>query len=184
MSRRAVRVALMLALGSGLAAVAQVPGGPMPPRPSLGGPDGIPPPGMGVAPVSVGTAAESGAPQTASSTNRDPFWPVGYMPRRVVKPSSGLSAPGSSVSTAPAEVALARPPDWDEARRRLEIKGVSRIGRDKASGREIYFADVNGRVVEDGGVVSVVWDGRVYRWRVTQVAPSGLQLVKLDCHAE
>jgi hypothetical protein len=41
-----------------------------------------------------------------------------------------------------------------------------------------------GRLVEDGDTVSIVLDGQVYRWKVVSVSATGVQLVKLDVHAQ
>lgn len=178
-----VPMALVLALVGGVAVAQVPPEGPMPPSLEAGA--GAGGPAVEAPPVNAGPAMEGGDPPAVPRAARDPFWPVGYVPRPVVKAVVGSSTPGSGASAASsAPAAVARPPDWDEARRHLEIKGVSRIGRDKTSGRESYFADVNGRIAEDGDTVSVTWDGRVYRWRIAQISPTGLQLVKLDCHAE
>jgi hypothetical protein len=175
MNCRIVRLSLLLAMVGGWAAVAQVPDGPQPMRPPLPGPGPV-----DAAPVAPAVEA----PQGVSGTARDPFWPVGYVPRPIFKPAPGAPGAAAGPALAPATAAVARPADWDEARRRLEIKGVSRIGRDRSTGRDRYFADVNGRAVEDGDVVSVTWDGRVYRWRITHISPTGLQLIKLDSRAE
>lgn len=171
------------------------PGGPPAGGPNtLGGPAGSGP-ATAAAPAGpdmpVVSAEGAGTASTASvglstgvvgvlpGTRRDPFWPVGFAPRRVEKAGGSPSAPASAgVTPAP------RPPDWDEARRHLDIRGVTRMGRDKSTGRASYFAAVNGRVVEEGESVSVVWDGRVYRWRVSGISPAGVQLTKLDLKGE
>lgn len=133
-------------------------------------------------------AADAAPPGTnVVTTSRDPFWPVGYVPvarRPRVKPAgASVSAPGAIAEAAGPAVAP-KPPDWDEARRHIEIRGITRIGRDKTTGRETYFAMINGRMTEEGEVVSVTWDGRTYRWRVGTIGAEGLQLVKLDAKAE
>jgi hypothetical protein len=182
MNPLAIGAVLILTLGGSLAAVAQSPAGPTPQGPEPGGLGGLSAPGD--APVSAGVDPGPGtAPPAVSRMARDPFWPVGYVPRPVVRPGVGRSVQGPA-APALVQAVAARPPNWDEARRRLEIKGVSRIGRDKTSGREMYFADVNGRIAEEGDIVSTTWDGRVYRWRLTQISAAGVQLTKLDSRVE
>jgi hypothetical protein len=179
----AIGAALILTLGGSLTVVAQSLAAPAPQRPQPGGPGGLAAPGE--TPASASVDPEAGAaPVAVPRTARDPFWPVGFVPRPVVRPGTGPSAQGPGAAPAPVPVVVARPPNWDEARRRLEIKGVSRIGRDKTTGREMYFADVNGRIVEEGDIVSATWDGRLYRWRLTQISAAGVQLTKLDSRAE
>jgi hypothetical protein len=108
---------------------------------------------------------------------RDPFWPVGYTPKPKVKRSSSSSAPTAAVPEIAPEQA---PPDWEQARKGITIRGISRIGREKGGDRDKYLAVVNGHVVEEGDAVSVQYGGRVYRWKVQSVGPKGVNLAKLD----
>ena len=151
--------------------------------------------GVAAAALAIGTGTQSGAAVGAAEAApaaplRDPFWPVGYVPRRPEKPAAVVAARGNTSSAVPALVPapppapVVNPVDWDEARRHLEIRGISRIARDKTSGRAAYFAVVGGRMVEEGDAVNVTWNGHVYRWRVTQIGPAGLQLVKMDTRSE
>ena len=139
-----------------------------------------------VAVADTQTAVVAVAPG-GSAPARDPFWPVGYVPRRPEKPAAVVVARHGAGVAAPAPPVAApavNPVDWDEARRKLDIRGISRIARDRTSGRAAFFAVVNNRMVEEGETVSVTWNGHVYRWRVTQIGPAGLQLVKIDARPE
>ena len=150
-------------------------------------PSGVAASGSGLV-VGSGTQAVAAAvaPEALPSAPlRDPFWPVGYVPRRPEKPAAAVATrPNAGPAPVVVPVAVSNPVDWDEARRHLEIRGISRIARDKTSGRAAYFAVINNKMVEEGEAVSVPWNGRVYRWRVTQIGPAGLQLVKIDTRAE
>jgi hypothetical protein len=113
---------------------------------------------------------EAATPEAeASPPHRDPFWPPGYAPAKP-KPTKVAAA------NKPAPVVI---PEWDAARKTLEIRGISRLGQSKEGG-ERYLAIVNGKVVEEGETVSVVWEGRQYRWKVLAIGPKGVSLTKLD----
>lgn len=143
---------------------AQVPGIPVPGGPAQPAPEPV-----------AETAAEPGAP-------RDPFWPVGYVPRPVRISSPAAQAGGRPSETAGMEAPLH--PQWDEAKKRLDIRGVSMIGRDKDSNRPRYVAMVAGKLVEEGDKVSINFEGQIYRWKVTGISPSGIGLQKLDRRRE
>lgn len=115
---------------------------------------------------------------------RDPFWPVGYTPKVIRK--AGEPKPGGAPSTSPvAEIPEhARVPQWDEARRKLDIRGISLIGRDKLSGQPKFLAMVAGRLVEEGDVVNVTYEDRVYRWKIVGIGKGGVSFQKLDVRQE
>ncbi|MEI6787726.1 MAG: hypothetical protein WCL49_04530 [bacterium] len=115
---------------------------------------------------------------------RDPFWPVGYTPKIVNK--TGEAKAGGSSAQAIAAVMLehSRTPQWDEAKRKLDIRGISLIGRDKASGQPKFLAMVAGRLVEEGNVVSVTYEDRVYRWKIVGIGKGGVSFQKLDVRQE
>lgn len=106
---------------------------------------------------------------------RDPFWPVGYVPRKPVRPVQ--VEPIASKAVIPES---ARLPVWEEARKLLDIKGISLIGRDRVSGHRKYLAMVTGKFVEEGDTVSVLFDGLVYRWKITGISEEGVALHKID----
>ena len=113
---------------------------------------------------------------------RDPFWPVGYVPPRQVA-TNLTAAPEGAAKAEPAGERLA-PPDWDSARKNLDIRGISLIGREKQTNAAKYLAIIGGRVVETGDAVSVVYMSRVYRWKVTAISPEGIGLTKLDARPQ
>jgi hypothetical protein len=92
----------------------------------------------------------------AGTELRDPFWPIGWRP------------PGFGNSAQPAQK-LNGQVKWDEARRQLEITGLSK----KPDGS--YLAIIKGAgVVEKGDVVSVRCDSLVYRWRIVDITGEGI----------
>lgn len=117
---------------------------------------------------------------------RDPFWPVGYVPPRkpvkvpILEPASTVAVAVKGRDPEP----VVRPVVWEQARAQLDLRGVSSIGHDKITGKPRYIAAMAGKLVEDGDTVSIVFDGQVYRWKVVSVSATGVQLVKLDVHAE
>lgn len=85
------------------------------------------------------------------------------------------SATGIVAGAATAATNLPVPPavDWEAARKRVRIGGVS--GRPGA-----YVALVNQRVVETGGVVSVSYEGRTYRWTVAEITRGNVRMEPRD----
>jgi len=106
---------------------------------------------------------------------RDPFWPVGYVPRKLER-TTAVKAAAPVPESAP-DLGL---PDWDGARKKMDSRGISRIGRDRDGAQDKYLAVVNGKVVEAGDVVTVPFDGRLYRWRIQAIGPQGITLTRLD----
>ena len=98
---------------------------------------------------------------------RDPFWPVGYVPTP--------DAASAAVTNAPVAVADSQA-RWQEARKRLQIQGLTR-------NRSRYLVVINGRMVETGDRVSVELAGVRYRWLVQAIASQGVTLEKVDAIA-
>lgn len=154
-------------------------------RPPLPDP-GSPPPPFVQPPAGTGRAAEDTPAQENAGEpdlerKRDPFWPVGYVPR---KPAPPKPPSGAGVVRTEPEVARPRPVDWDAARKSLDIRGISLIGRDRQSNAPKYLAVIGGKIAESGDTVSVVFDARVYRWKVVSIGPDGISLVKVDARPE
>lgn len=166
-------------------------GAEMPPVPVLpempGSPVGMLPAvgSTGGGEVGVAGATDGSVEMPDVTRQRDPFWPVGYTPKkRVIKPK-GLAGSGAQKGSSVVEVAPepVRVPVWDEARKRLDIRGISLI-HDKNSRSPKYLALISGKLVEEGNVVSVKFDDRVYRWRVAGITAEGVSLQKLDIRGE
>jgi hypothetical protein len=167
----ALRVACVLFAGILFRAEAQ-----MPPMPSAF------PPEEGDVPVGV-VAVPAGEGEVRDTLKqRDPFWPVGYTPKKVVKPKE--KGPGRNPALTPAPVPeLVRLPVWDEARKKLDIRGISLI-HDKNSKAPKYLAMIAGKLVEIGDTVAVKYDERMYRWRVVGISDEGVSLQKMDVRGE
>ena len=90
---------------------------------------------------------------------RDPFWPVGYQPKRIqgqeeIARQQILAGPNSET-------------DWDVAMSQVIINGVSSRG-----GNE-YIAVINNEVKMLGESVSIWFGGTRYTWKVESIAPPG-----------
>lgn len=114
---------------------------------------------------------------------RDPFWPVGYIPRKPEKPLP-LETSGDDGVKGPEQKVEVRVAAWDQARARLDLRGVSSLGRDKTTGKPRFVAVMAGRLVEEGDTVSLSFEGQVYRWKVVSLSAAGVKMVKLDVRAE
>jgi len=168
-------------LGQGPAFPPGIPGLPVPPT-GESVPNLPATPGMEAPPLS--SVSDGGQGGEGVSKRRDPFWPVGYVPKVVKKAPVGPKTPGGTPGSG---VSVAEPPhvpQWEEAMRKLDIRGISLIGRDKESGKSKYLAMVTGRLVEEGDVVNVAYEGRIYRWKVTGIGPAGVAFQKLDVRSE
>lgn len=167
---------LLVAAGVG----AQGPGMPMPPM--------MPPGGIAPAPAVTGVGAqatEAGAVEMVAdgSAKRNPFWPVGYTPKivRKIPPKAGTpvtpGAPGTRDTPASVAAVPERVTSWDEARKKLDVRGVSR-------GRGKFWASIGSRTVETGDTVSVTYEKQVYRWRITAINQDGISFQKVDVRSE
>jgi hypothetical protein len=94
----------------------------------------------------------------APAEKRDPFWPVGYRPEKVINETT-------PTDTQPAAVDLEGDENWSEAMSKVAINGIS-----SRSDSEFY-AVVNGRVKSIGDTVSVNLNGLVYTWAVERIQP-------------
>jgi hypothetical protein len=138
--------------------------------------------GMETSPLALVAGGDQGGQDV--SKRRDPFWPVGYVPKVVKKAPVGPKSPKGTPVSVVEVVESPRVPHWEEAMRKLDIRGVSLIGRDKESGKSKYLAMVTGRLVEEGDVVNVAYSGRIYRWKVTSIGSAGVAFQKLDVRSE
>lgn len=90
------------------------------------------------------------------AVQRDPFWPVGFTPERLVKKkpeeqSKMLESIGKI--------------DWNKAMKQVAIQGVSSRAEDE------FFAVVNGEIKGPGETVSVQVDGVGYTWMIDGISP-------------
>ena len=92
----------------------------------------------------------------AVAVQRDPFWPVGFTPERLIKKkpeeqSKMLESIGKI--------------DWNKAMKQVAIQGVSSRAGDE------FFAVVNGEIKGAGETVSVQVDGVGYTWMIDSISP-------------
>lgn len=166
---------LMLISGANAQMPPMIPGMPPGFSPAASSPEE----GAGVAGVVAAPDAQGDTAEVA--TKRDPFWPVGYAPKRQKKTKEGgTGKPSMTVESTPDPV---RVPLWDEARKKVDIRGISLI-HDKNSKTPKYLAMVAGKLVEVGNVVTVKYEDRVYRWRVVGISEEGVSLRNLDVRSE
>lgn len=87
---------------------------------------------------------------------RDPFWPVGYVPKRIK-------------TTAPEQTEKVVLPivnnDWNAAMKKIVINGVSSRADNE------FFAVINGRVKSVGEEVTLTHEGMIYTWAVEEISP-------------
>lgn len=158
--------ALALVLTLAFPALAQPP--PLPPvPPGLQSPSPLPPASAPAAGVEEPRIEESFAiPEGLTPANRDPFWPIGYVPKSAdeleaerTRSSSGANRAGK--------------PRWTEARESLRIGGYMK-------GPKGYTALVNNGLLNPGELVSHVFEGILYRWKVDAISSRGISFVPLD----
>jgi hypothetical protein len=104
---------------------------------------------------SAESAVSTGAALQGPLT-RDPFWPIGWLPPRVDPTKAEVTPPGEVTH-------------WDEARKLLQVTGMSR-GKDGK-----YLAILKGvGVVEEGNTVSINYMGQAYKWKIKSITSKGI----------
>lgn len=90
---------------------------------------------------------------TSSREQRDPFWPVGFVPKGAVQENEKK------------KIEHDKNTNWEKAMTQIAIQGVSsRAGND-------FYAVINGQVKSVGETVSVSVSGSLYTWMVDSIAP-------------
>jgi len=102
-----------------------------------------------------------------SKALRDPLWPIGFKP----KPKTPEKKETAKKKKPPKPVNI---PHWDEAVRKLSIKGIMSAGGGQ------YMAMINGQVVGEGDKVSIVYKKLKYSWRIKTISEDGVAFQKLD----
>jgi len=101
---------------------------------------------------------------------RDPFWPYGFVPKKVPKPED--DAPADTTPDQP-KPPVTRKPKWNEAVKSLSVKGIMNIGGGK------YMAVINGQVCGEGDTVSAVYQNLRYNWTVHTISEDGVKFQKV-----
>jgi hypothetical protein len=104
----------------------------------------------------AGTNGTNDALEHTAIPKRDPFWPVGYVPRNITSlvPSIKPEQSNEKVDNS-----------WNEAMKKLEINGVSSRAKDA------YCAVINGQVKSVGDTVTINHGGTIYTWAVDGIEP-------------
>ena len=89
---------------------------------------------------------------------RDPFWPVGYAPKKIksVIPSENPKQSSVKVDNS-----------WNEAMKKVVINGVS------SRADNAYIAVINGQIKSIGDTITINHGGTIYTWAVDGVEPPG-----------
>ena len=104
----------------------------------------------------AGTNGTNDALEQTAVVKRDPFWPVGYVPRNIT----------SMVPTVSPEQSTAKVDNsWNEAMKKVEINGVS------SRAKNAYCAVINGQVKSVGDTVTISHSGTIYTWAVDGIEP-------------
>ena len=96
------------------------------------------------------------ANSVATSVKRDPFWPVGYVPEKIVQAKKKSTMKKTTVKN-----------DWAGAMKKVVINGVS------SKGKNDFYAVVNGELKSLGDTFSVDHNGTTYTWAVASIQPPG-----------
>ncbi len=120
----------------------------------------------------LGKLQDAGGEQLQATTNAEPVPGV----TGVVANAGAAAQAGATVGTiggVATNVALPSRIDWDAARRKVRIGGIS--GRPGE-----YVAFVNQRIVDSNSVVSVTHDGKTYHWTVAEISRENVRLEPRD----
>jgi hypothetical protein len=138
----------------------------------------IPPPpptpaAEGVPSAAVTTPATTNAlvlsppiPEGLTPVSRDPFWPVGYAPKSAAELEREKSAAEASRNKVSG-------PKWSEARASLRVGGYMKT-------QDGYAALVNNSVVTPTDVIALIFEDKLYRWKVETVSANGISFIQLD----
>jgi hypothetical protein len=122
---------------------------------------------------SASSSAPAAAAVSGGTTNpviaipRDPFWPLGYVPRPKVTPKDSNSTPDAATPVVEPEIEIR----WPDLRLRGLVKN--------AQGAFLAIIDPFG-LVEPGQILELEQGGLLYRWRVSTITGRGASCSRLD----
>ena len=90
---------------------------------------------------------------TSSREQRDPFWPVGFVPKGAVQENEKK------------KIEHDKNTNWERAMTQIAIQGVS------SRGENDFYAVINGQIKAVGETISVTISGTLYTWMVDSIAP-------------
>ena len=132
--------------------------------------------GAGITAIGLVVMASARAETAGTTDRRDPFWPVGYRPAPPVP--TNVPPPVVAVEPPPAEPMKMDPVFIQKMAAELQAKIRSQIkvtGFMKSAGGQ-QLATVNGAIVAEGDRLDVAVDGQNYRFRVTGISVSAVNL--------
>jgi hypothetical protein len=119
--------------------------------------------------ASAQQTAPADDPAPSNSVPRDPFWPVGFTPAKPLLPGVTPEVPGASITE----------DDWIQAQKRLLTTSVFRT-KDPATGSDRFLALINGKATSPGETLVVKYRGFTFRFKVTNITPSGPQFERSE----
>lgn len=115
-------------------------------------------------------AAGAQSPAGSAAQPRNPFWPVGYTP-----PVDVPAPPPPPTNIVPSYAEPAKPDPLVIERMAAElarkIRAATKVQAIMKTG-DRQFASINGRVVAAGDRLEIVVDGQVYRFKITNISAS------------
>jgi len=115
--------------------------------------------------ISTGLGAETSVASNSTNTvHRDPFWPIGYVPRVVQQEIESQQQVVQHQAQAKALV------QWPS----LSLTGITKTGD-----RNIGLIHGVG-LVETGDVVRMSRDGVIYKWVITKITKKGLSYKRIS----
>lgn len=103
---------------------------------------------------------------------RDPFWPVGYSPKKNEPPPPPKVEEKKVVveqKPAPKPPEPVPQPDWAAALRCLKISGYAELNGSRN-------CVINGKTVSEGEKISIAFNGFRYTWRIETIAAQKSQM--------
>jgi hypothetical protein len=110
---------------------------------------------------------------TGDAWARDPFWPLGYESRPVLKPVDNKVSTTVVNQPLTPRKRIVSADDWAAARKLVQMTGFASAG-----GRQIAF--FNGKSYRNGDKLTLVNDGIQFTWRVEILGERKAELVQVE----
>jgi len=103
-----------------------------------------------------------------------PSRPEASAPQQVIVIAPEPEPTPEAVPEPPPPPEPALPQEWTRAKEQLRVGGTIAMQNDK------YVALIDGKIVEENGVVSAEYEGHIYRWRVRAVGAKKIEWDEID----
>jgi hypothetical protein len=110
---------------------------------------------------------------SGSASARDPFWPLGYEGRPVVKSPGETTKPKVPTPDLTPRKRVVTDEDWVAARKLIQMTGFASAG-----GRQIAF--MNGKSYRHGEKLTFTNDGILFTWRVEITGERKADLIPVE----